>query len=114
MSGGKIPPNFFHIPLAYNGRSSSIIPSPHPIRRPNGAIRVPETDAPVHEASRKLDFELEMGYFVSKPVPYGSTLSIENAAEHIFGFVLLDDWSSRDIQGFEMTPLGPFNSKCKR
>ncbi len=90
-----------------------MLPSPHPIRRPKGAIHVPEKEEPVHEASRKLDFELEMGYFVSKPIPYGSTLSIEDAADHIFGFVLLNDWSSRDIQRFEMAPLGPFNSKCQ-
>ena len=113
LSGGKIPPNFFHIPLAYNGRASSVLPSPHPIKRPKGAINVPDKDEPVHEASRKVDFELERGWFVSKPIPYGSTLSIENAAEHIFGMVLLNDWSSRDIQRFEMAPLGPFNSKCE-
>ena len=74
---------------------------------------MPDKDEPVHEASRKLDFELEMGYFVSKPVSYGSTLTIENAADHIFGFIILNDWSSRDIQRFEMAPLGPFNSKCE-
>lgn len=66
---------------------------------------------PVYRPSEKLDFELEMGYFVSKPIDLGETLSIENAPEHIFGFVLLNDWSSRDIQAFEMTPLGPFHSK---
>ena len=113
MTGGKISPNFFDIPLAYNGRASSILPSPHPIRRPTGVIQVPEFEKPVHQASRKVDFELEIGFFVSQPVPYGSTLSIEDAAKHIFGFVLLNDWSSRDIQMVEMTPLGPFNSKCK-
>lgn len=58
-----------------------------------------------------MDFELEMGYIVSKPVPYGETMKVEAAPEHIFGFVLLNDWSSRDIQVFEMPPLGPFNSK---
>lgn len=66
---------------------------------------------PVYRPSERLDFELEMGYFVSKPIDFGETLGIENAPEHIFGFVLLNDWSSRDIQAFEMPPLGPFHSK---
>lgn len=61
--------------------------------------------------SQAVDFELEMGYFISKPVPYGETLDVDNAPEHIFGFVLLNDWSARDIQIFELPPLGPFNSK---
>ena len=60
-----------------------------------------------------LDYELEMGYFVSKPVPHGQTMNIKDAKEHIFGFVLLNDWSSRDLQVFEMTPLGPFHGKGK-
>lgn len=58
-----------------------------------------------------MDFELEMGYFVSKPIKFGETMAIEEAEEHIFGFVLLNDWSSRDLQLFEMTPLGPFHGK---
>ena len=58
-----------------------------------------------------MDFELEMGIFVSKPVPIGERISIEDAASHIFGFVLLNDWSARDLQAFEMNPLGPFHSK---
>lgn len=58
-----------------------------------------------------MDYELEMGYFISKPVEYGSTLDIEHVEEHIFGFVLLNDWSSRDLQIFEMKPLGPFHGK---
>jgi len=66
---------------------------------------------PVYGPSRKLDFELEMGYFVSKSIGHGETMNIDNAPEHIFGFVLLNDWSSRDIQSFEMKPLGPFHSK---
>ena len=61
--------------------------------------------------SKELDYELEMGVFVSRPVPHGSELDIANVEEHIFGFVLLNDWSSRDLQIFEMKPLGPFHGK---
>jgi fumarylacetoacetase len=66
---------------------------------------------PIYGPSLGLDYELEMGYFVSKPVTHGSELDIKNADQHIFGFVLLNDWSSRDLQLFEMKPLGPFNGK---
>ncbi|KAF2091864.1 fumarylacetoacetate hydrolase [Saccharata proteae CBS 121410] len=122
MSGGSIPENFFHAPSAYNGRASSVRPSPHLVRRPRGIFWNPSNgngngngnkDAkdPTYGASAALDFELEMGFIVSSAVPYGSTLSIADARSHIFGFVLLNDWSSRDIQRFEMPPLGPFNSK---
>jgi fumarylacetoacetase len=65
----------------------------------------------IYGSSRKLVFELEMGYFVSRPVEDGETMNIDNAPEQIFAFVLLNDWSSKDIQAFEMTPLGPFHSK---
>lgn len=68
---------------------------------------------PIYGASLKMDFELEMGFFVSKPVPWGQSLDIEKARDHIFGFVVLNDWSSRDLQAYEMTPLGPFHSKGK-
>ncbi|KIX07964.1 fumarylacetoacetase [Rhinocladiella mackenziei CBS 650.93] len=111
MSDGKIPDNFFHAPSAYNGRASSVIPSPSLVRRPRGVYWRPGTKEPVHGVSQLVDFELEMGYIVSKPVPYGETLKVDDARDHIFGFVLLNDWSSRDIQIFEMPPLGPFNSK---
>lgn len=96
-------------PTCYNGRSTGIIPSSKAVHRPRGVFTT-ETGV-IYEPSRKLDFELELGYFVSKPVPHGETLAIESVAEHIFGFVLLNDWSARDIQAFEMRPLGPFNSK---
>lgn len=70
-----------------------------------------QNDTPVYQKSLKLDYELEMGYFVSKPVVQGAVLDIDHASDHIFGFVLLNDWSSRDLQVFEMNPLGPFHSK---
>jgi len=72
----------------------------------------PDKDGQVHyEPTKQLDYELEMGFFVSKPVPYGQTLKISEIKEHIFGFVLLNDWSSRDIQWYERLPLGPFHGK---
>ncbi|KAF9638208.1 Fumarylacetoacetase [Lasiodiplodia theobromae] len=117
MAAGKIPDNFFNAPSAYNGRASSIIPSPHKIHRPRGTYWSPSPTDPnkkaIHAPSRAVDYELEMGVIISKPLPYGSTLpSASAAADHIFGLVLLNDWSARDIQFFELPPLGPFNSKA--
>ncbi|KAF4305907.1 Fumarylacetoacetase [Botryosphaeria dothidea] len=113
MSAGKIPDNFFNAPSAYNGRASSVRPSPHGVHRPKGVYWDPfGSKSATYAASKALDYELEMGFIVSKPLPYGKALDINSAAEHIFGFVLLNDWSARDIQVFEMPPLGPFNSKA--
>lgn len=108
----NIPKNWWYAPSVYNSRVSSVIPTPTSIRRPKGVYFKDGVDSePVYGPSQKLDFELEMGYFVSQPIPYGETLNISNAKEHIFGFVLLNDWSARDHQLFEMRPLGPFHSK---
>src|ERR1700748_227646 len=114
MTKNEIPQNFYHAPSAYNGRASSVIPSPSLVRRPRGVYWKTEADGtrkPTYGPEQHLDFELEMGYIVSKPVPYGETMQVDDAPDHIFGFVLLNDWSSRDLQVFEMPPLGPFNSK---
>lgn len=111
LTGGEVPRNFFYAPSVYNGRASSVVPSPRAIRRPKGVKYHSDVDEPVYGPSAKMDFELEMGYFVSTPIPLGETINADNASEHIFGFVLLNDWSSRDIQAFEMAPLGPFHSK---
>lgn len=112
MSSGVIPKNWFYSPSVYNSRVSSVVPSSTPIRRPKGVYFKPGTDQePIYAPSEQLDFELEMGYFVSKPVPFGETLDISMAKEHVFGFVMLNDWSSRDLQVFEMKPLGPFHGK---
>jgi fumarylacetoacetase len=100
--------------MCYNGRASSIVPSATDIRRPRGVyFDTGESDglSVSYAPSKKLDFELEVGYLVSRPVPHGTTLAIENAPDYIFGFVLLNDWSARDFQAFEMRPLGPFHSK---
>ena len=103
--------NFFSIPSVYNGRTSSLRVSDTPIRRPRGVMQECPTSPPSFTTSKRFDFELEMGVFLSKPLPAGHILDIQNARDHIFGFVILNDWSARDIQGFEMAPLGPFHSK---
>lgn len=109
-AGPVIPRNWFYAPSVYNGRVSSVIPSPQPVRRPRGVYFV-DGEKAAYGPSREIDYELEMGYFVSKPVEYGRELNISEADEHIFGFVLLNDWSARDLQVFEMKPLGPFHGK---
>ncbi|RSL56837.1 hypothetical protein CEP53_006686 [Fusarium sp. AF-6] len=109
-TGAVIPENWFYAPSVYNSRASSVLPSGHPIRRPRGVFYGSD-GKPTYGPSQELDYELEMGVFVSKPVPYGTELDIKNVEEHIFGFVLLNDWSSRDLQIFEMKPLGPFHGK---
>lgn len=112
MQANKIPTNWFHAPMVYNGRVSSVVPSGQAIRRPKGVYFTgPDKTKTAYGPSQQLDYELEMGYFVSKPIPYGETMRIEDVKEHIFGFVLLNDWSARDLQIFEMTPLGPFHGK---
>lgn len=112
MTSSSIAKNWWYAPSVYNSRVSSVLPSPHDIPRSrNVYYATPPDSEPTYGPTRKLDFELEMGYFVSAPVPYGSRLDIAAAREHIFGFVLLNDWSARDHQLFEMKPLGPFHSK---
>lgn len=109
-AGAAIPDNWFYAPSVYNSRVSSIVTSPHPIRRPRG-IYNGSSGKPEYGPSREMDYELEMGVFVSKPIKFGDELPIEDVEEHIFGLVLLNDWSSRDLQVFEMKPLGPFHGK---
>lgn len=90
----------------YNSRVSSVLPTPSTIPRPSNVYFSNGLDSePTYGPTRRLDFELEMGYFVSKPVPWGERMPIEDAKQHIFGFVLLNDWSARDHQLFEMRPL---------
>ncbi|KAM0466258.1 hypothetical protein ACHAPV_001215 [Trichoderma viride] len=107
-------PNYTHLPVGYHGRSSSIVVSGTPIRRPHGQI-LPNPAAtpkePITVACRRLDFELELGCFICKPNEMGDSIDINKAEEYIFGFVLLNDWSARDIQAWEYVPLGPFNGK---
>ena len=104
-------PNWLHLPVGYHGRASSIVISGTPVRRPCGQTRPDDQDAPVFGPSRLLDFELEMGFFVGPGNELGSPIPVEHAHKHIFGMVLVNDWSARDIQKWEYQPLGPFNAK---
>lgn len=104
-------PNWSELPVGYNGRASSVIVSGTDIVRPSGQIKLPNSDRPVFSACRKLDFELETGFIVGKANKLGEPISIENAWDHIFGMVLFNDWSARDLQQWEYVPLGPFNAK---
>ncbi|NNM60499.1 MAG: fumarylacetoacetase [Legionellales bacterium] len=104
-------PNYVHLPVAYHGRASSIICSGQAIKRPNGQILPPNATTPIFSPSKALDFELEMAFFVGQNNPLGEPIKIEQAYDHIFGLVLLNDWSARDIQKWEYVPLGPFLSK---
>ena len=104
-------PNWKWLPIAYHGRASSIVPSGADVRRPHGQIKPPDATAPVFSASRALDFELETAFFIGPPNKLGEPVPIEQAADHIFGIVLMNDWSARDIQTWEYQPLGPFLAK---
>jgi fumarylacetoacetase len=104
-------PNWLHLPVAYHGRASSVILSGNDIRRPCGQYRPPDAAAPVFGPTRSLDFELEMGAFVGPGNALGHPIPIAEAEDHIFGLVLVNDWSARDIQAWEYQPLGPFLAK---
>ena len=104
-------PNWKHLPVGYHGRASSIVVSGTDVRRPMGQILPKDQNEPVFQASGRLDFELEMGFIVGKRTRLGERISTKNAAEHIFGMVLFNDWSARDIQKWEYVPLGPFLGK---
>ena len=104
-------PNWSELPVGYNGRASSVVVSGTDLVRPSGQIKLPNEERPVFSACRKLDFELETGFIVGKATALGEPIAIEEAENHIFGMVLLNDWSARDIQQWEYVPLGPFNSK---
>lgn len=105
-------PNWLHIPIAYNGRASTVVVSGTPIVRPQGQLKPPSADAPSFGPCRRLDFELEMGVVVGGASQMGTRLTEEQANAMIFGFVLLNDWSARDIQQWEYVPLGPFQAKA--
>ena len=103
--------NWSELPVGYNGRASSVVVSGTDLVRPSGQIKLPNEERPVFSACRKLDFELETGFIVGKATALGEPIAIAEAENHIFGMVLLNDWSARDIQQWEYVPLGPFNSK---
>lgn len=104
-------PNWKHLPVAYHGRASSIIPSGVPIRRPSGQVKPTDTDLPIFQPTAALDFELEMGFIIGKESTLGRPVSVQEATKYIFGLVLFNDWSARDIQRWEYVPLGPFLGK---
>ena len=104
-------PNWRWIPVGYHGRSGSIVIDGTPIRRPCGQRKLPDASAPEFGPTRRLDFELEMGFVIGPGNQLGTPIDVAEAAEHIFGLVLVNDWSARDIQAWEYQPLGPFLGK---
>jgi fumarylacetoacetase len=104
-------PNYKHVPIGYHGRSSSIVPSGTPVRHPSGQLKAADLPVPVFGPSQRLDYELELGIWVGTGNALGHPIPIGEADRHVAGFGLLNDWSARDIQGWEYQPLGPFLSK---
>ena len=104
-------PNWRHLPVGYHGRASSIIVSGIDIFRPKGQVMPLDSDKPVLTSSKRIDFELEMGYVIGKNSSLGSSITTDDADNYIFGKVLFNDWSARDIQKWEYVPLGPFLGK---
>ncbi|HYZ17704.1 MAG TPA: fumarylacetoacetase [Candidatus Acidoferrum sp.] len=104
-------PNYRYLPIGYHGRSGTVVVSGTPIRRPHGQKKAPEATAPSFGPSALLDVELEMGWIAGPANPLGEPISADAVREHVFGYVLLNDWSARDIQAWEYQPLGPFLGK---
>jgi fumarylacetoacetase len=104
-------PNWRHLPIGYHGRASSIVISGTPVRRPNGQTKPNDSNVPVFGPSKRLDFELEVGFIIGKETQLGETIPTSKAEDHIFGLVLFNDWTARDIQQWEYVPLGPFLAK---
>jgi fumarylacetoacetase len=104
-------PNYRHVPVGYNGRASSVVVSGTPIHRPKGQTKSPNDPTPTFGPTKELDFELEMGFFVSEPTRMGESLPIDQVPHSILGYVLVNDWSARDVQRWEYQPLGPFLAK---
>lgn len=104
-------PNYKYVPVAYNGRSSSIVVSGTAIRRPRGQIMPSGAVEPIYGPCRQLDYEVELGIYLGAKTDLGAPVRIDNAWDHIFGFCVLNDWSARDIQSWEYQPLGPFLGK---
>ena len=104
-------PNWLHMPVAYHGRSSSIIPGGISVRRPQGQKMPKGAENPIFGASEKVDFELEMAFITTDANAMGEPIAVEEAEEYIFGMVIFNDWSARDLQRWEYVPLGPFLAK---
>jgi fumarylacetoacetase len=104
-------PNYKWVPIGYHGRASSVVVSGTTVSRPNGQTKAPDAPEPVFGPSRRLDYEVELGFVVGPANRLGRPVAIQNALDHVFGVVLLNDWSARDIQAWEYQPLGPFLAK---
>jgi fumarylacetoacetase len=104
-------PNWLHLPIGYHGRAGTVVVSGTPIRRPTGQAKPPDADAPSFGPSARLDIELELGLVIGTPSELGEPVPVEHALEHVFGVVLVNDWSARDLQAWEYVPLGPFLGK---
>lgn len=107
-----LPPNWLHLPIGYNGRASSVVVSGTEVRRPWGQLKGPQDEAPRFAPSARFDIELEMGAIVGTPSTHGRPVTVAEADEMIFGYVLLNDWSARDLQAWEANPMGPFTAKA--
>ncbi len=105
-------PNWLHIPVAYNGRASTVVVSGTDVVRPRGQLKSPKHETPIFAPSRRLDIELEMGAVVGTASTMGQPVSVDEADAMIFGYVIVNDWSVRDIQAWEYQPLGPFQAKA--
>ena len=104
-------PNYKWVPIGYHGRSSSIRVSGENIRRPKGQTKAPDAEVPTFSICKRLDYELELGIYIGKGNTLGEAIALDDSEQHVFGFCLFNDWSARDIQGWEYQPLGPFLSK---
>ncbi|NNJ56336.1 MAG: fumarylacetoacetase [Bacteroidia bacterium] len=110
-NGDPLLPNWRHLPVGYHGRASSIVISGTPLKRPQGQTMPPNADKPVFGPSKRMDIELEMAFIIGKSTKLGEAIPIEEAEDHIFGKVIFNDWSARDLQKWEYVPLGPFLGK---
>jgi fumarylacetoacetase len=106
-----LPPNWKHLPIGYHGRAGTIVVSGTDVVRPSGQRKPPDADAPIFGPSQRLDIEVEVGFVVGPPSRHGSPVRASAFEDHVFGIVLLNDWSARDIQAWEYQPLGPFLGK---
>src|SRR3954466_13466810 len=104
-------PNYKWVPIGYHGRASSVVVSGRPVARPNGQVKPPDSEAPVFGPTKRLDYEVELGFVIGPGNRLGVPIAIDEADNHLFGVVLLNDWSARDVQAWEYQPLGPFLSK---
>ncbi len=104
-------PNYKWVPIGYHGRSSSIRISGENFHRPKGQTKAPDAEVPTFSLCKRLDYELELGIYIGKSNPLGTSIALDDSEQHVFGFCLFNDWSARDIQAWEYQPLGPFLSK---